>query len=415
MSARAWTGLAFLAAIVAVIVSQLHGVPGIGTLATRVGDHISGRMIPITVAFDEKPPVEVGDAIYSVEDEAFALQGRITAISANAPWRVDIELDPQVTRRFSSESRMIAMHPDADLAWVLKTLVPPSLRQEVLADLGEVWQKRQSEMFEALRPHVVALTGDLGSILGEALPRSLQQNRERRDAFFDAFRKRIFDRDLEPILEREFIARLEERLGPLAGEMGAEIWAKVSVGDLMALSWIATKDVFGATEKREMAKRLSVLLESKALPVFKQHAPTAFRESMAALMEGLEQPHVVEALDKALKDTMGLKEFQEFIAALVDSWIVENTTLHERLIEALESEKLRAPIDKLWKAAEPELESALTEILTRADRQGMDHQLVRVLRRVVLRKDRSYLVIEGIPGEGIPEGGRLTGVIGEDR
>ena len=86
------------------------------------------------------------------------------------------------------------------------------------------------------------------------------------------------------------------------------------------------------------------------------------------------------------------------------------------MIDALETDELRKPLNDLWKAAEPLLESALEEILTRADREGMDHQLVRVLRRVVLKKDKHYLVLEGRDDTMLLPGlTELTGVIGEDR
>lgn len=415
MNGRAWLGLAFVSAVVAVAGVRLADVPGVGTLANRLVDHASGRMATATVEFETRPPIETGDPIYSVENEAFALQGRVVSVSGSAPYVVEITLDPSLARRYGPGTRMVAMHPDGDLAWVLKTLVPPDLRNDVLADLGEIWQRQRAETFEALRPHVVALAGDLGSILGEAFPRALQQNDDERRAFFAAFRSQVFEPDLKPVLEREFLARLEEKLGPLAGEMGAEIWAQVSLGDIMSLGWIATKDVFGAADKREMARKLSVLLERKALPVFKKHAPTAFRESMAAVSEGLEEPEVQRAFDQALKSTLALPEFQRFIAAVVDTWLVKNPELHERLVEAFESDELRAPLQNLWKAAEPELEKALTEILTRPDREGMDHQLVRVLRRVVLKKDESYLVIDGDPSGPLAGPYALTGVIGEDR
>jgi len=415
MNGRAWLGLGCIVATIATVGVLLSGVEGIGTLSARLGDHATGRLRNVRVAFESRPRLDPGDPVYSVESEAFALQGRVLRVSEAAPWIVDIEVDPSVTRRFGPGTRIIAMAPDGDLAWVLRTLVPPNLRKDLIADLGDLWKLKRTDTLEALKPHIVALAGDLGSILGEAFPNALQRNEVERRAFFAAFRTRVLDPKLKPVLEREFVARLEERLGPLAGEMGAEIWKAVSIGDLMSLTWVATKDVFGAAKNREMAIRLSKLLKQKALPVFKEHVPTAFRHSMEALIEGLNEPHVQQALDQALKDTLVLPEFQEFVAAVVDSWLVHNPDLHQRLIAAFESDELRRPLEDLWKAAEPKLEEALTEILTRKDREGMDHQLVRVLRRVVLKKDESYLVIDGDRTGPFDSASVLTGVLGEDR
>lgn len=416
MTGRAWLGLGFIVAVVTVVSMLLAAVPGVRTLAVRLGDHVSRRLYRVEAHFEVRPDLSVGDPVYSVEGEAFALQGRIASVPDTAPWTVGFDVDPSVARRFGAGSRVVAMNPDGDLAWVLKTLVPPDLRGNVLGELGELWEKRRAQTMTALRPYLLRLLGDIGSILGEALPAALDQHDSERRAFFKAFAEDIFSKDLGPVLEREFVTRLEERLGPLAGTIGAEIWDTVSFGDMMSLSWIATKDVFGAAQKQEMARQLALLLEKKALPVFKKHAPTAFREAGAAVIEGFEQPAVQAAFDRAFKHTLEHDAFRDFLGSVVDTWIVRNEPLQRRLIDALESDELRKPLDDLWNAAEPLLEDALEEILTRADREGMDHQLVRVLRRVVLKKDKHYLVLESGGDTTLRPGLTvLTGVIGEDR
>ncbi|NRA97121.1 MAG: hypothetical protein HRU14_13025 [Planctomycetes bacterium] len=416
MSGRAWLGLGFIVAVVTTVSILLADVPGVRTLSIRLGDHVSRRLHRAEARFELRPDLSAADPVYSVEGETFALQGRVVSVSDAAPWTVKFDVDPSVARRFGAGTRVVAMNPDGNLAWVLKTLVPPALRGDVLGELGDLWDERRDQTMTALRPYLLRILGDIGSILGEALPAALEQHDVERNAFFKAFSEDIFSKDLGPVLEREFVTRLEERLGPLAGTIGAEIWDTVSFADMMSLSWIATKDVFGAAQKEEMAKRLSLLLEKKALPVFKKHAPTAFREAGSAVVEGFEEPAVQAAFDRALNRTLEHQAFQDFLGAVVDTWIVNNTPLQTRLIDALESDELRKPLNDLWKAAEPLLESALEEILTRADREGMDHQLVRVLRRVVLKKDKHYLVLEGRDDTMLLPGlTELTGVIGEDR
>lgn len=416
MKGRAWLGLGFIVAVATTVTVLLADVPGIRTLSVRLGDHVSRRLHRVEARFEIKPALSIGDPVYSVEGEAFALQGRIASIAAAAPWTVGIDVDPSVARNFGSGTRVIAMNPDGNLAWVLKTLVPPDMRDEVLEELAGLWGKRREQTMTALRPYLLRLVGDIGSLLGEGLPDALKQHDAERQLFVKAFVADVFSQDLGPVLEREFMTRLEERLGPLAGTIGAEIWATVSFADMMSLSWIATKDVFGAAQKEEMARQLARLLEKKALPVFKKHAPTAFREAGSAVVEGFEEPSVQAAFDRAFKHTLAHDAFQDFLGAVVDTWIVRNAQLHNKLVEALDSEELRKPLDDLWRAAEPLLEGALEEILTRADREGMDHQLVRVLRRVVLKKDEHYLVLES-DGDAIQLSDQaiLTGVIGEDR
>ncbi len=416
MSGRAWIGVTFIVTVSATILVLLRDVPGIETLTVRLGDHVSRRLDSIDVRFGSRPSLSPGDPVYSVEGEAFALQGRVAGISESAPWVVTLDVDPSVTRRFDPGTEVVAMTPDADLAWVLKTLVPPDLREEILADIRQLWKARRDTVLEQLEAPLMDLLRDLGEILRDALPETLARHEEERREFFSAFSDDIFPDHLEPVLEREFVHRIEERLGPLAGQIGSEVWDNMTFGDMLSLSWIATKDAVGAASRQAVVDRLTELLRKKALPVFKRHAPKAFQETAATVIEGLSEPSVQEALDVAAREIVTHPAFEAFTVAVAKSWIVDNERIRERLLDAISSDELRGPLDNLWDAAEPLFEQALEEILTRPDREGMDHQLVRVLRRVVLRKDEHYVVLrDGAETGSLSDQAVLTGVIGEDR
>jgi hypothetical protein len=220
---------------------------------------------------------------------------------------------------------------------------------------------------------------------------------------------------MKPHLEAAFLHRLEERIQPLAGRMGVEIWDAVTFGDLMSLSWVGMKDIVGAAKEEEMARQLGLILEVRALPVLRRHAPVAFKEALAAAAEGVADPRIREAVDQTVTHTMAHPAFQTFMGLVVKSWILDNQRLRQRCEEALASPAFRKHFESLYKAAEPTLEEALEEILTRPDREGMDHQLVRVLRRVVLKKDEHYLLLMD-RGDRPLDPGRaiMTGTIGRD-
>lgn len=415
MRGRPLLGLGFVVSVAVLVAVLLADVPGARTLLVRLRDHATGRSDVLTITFDQRPDLARGDPVYSIEGEAFALQGKVMHVGEGVPCEVVVKVDPTVVRRFHDHASMVAMHPEADLAWVLRTLIPPDLRSQTVEQLGRVWESQKDVTLESLREPVITLLADLVTVLADSLPEALARHEAERQTFFDAFAGEIFPTHMKPHLEAAFIHRLEERIQPLAGRMGVEIWEAVTFGDLMSLSWVGMKDIVGAAKEEEMARQLGLILEVRALPVLRRHAPIAFKEALAAAAEGVADPRIREAVDQTVTHTMAHPAFQTFMGLVVKSWILDNQRLRQRCEEALASPAFRKPFEDLYKAAEPTLEEALEEILTRPDREGMDHQLVRVLRRVVLKKDEHYLLLMD-QGDRPLDPGRaiMTGTIGRD-
>jgi hypothetical protein len=416
MSARAALGLAFLLAVLLGIGYLLHDVPGVRTLLTRLIDHTTGRMSSAEIIFEAAPDLVAGDPVYTVEGEAFALQGRVLRVTSGDRHVVVLDLDPSLRRRLRTQTAAIAMTPDHDLIWVLKTLIPEAVRAEYKDKLGEVWLAEKDATWEALREPLLSLLGEGIAILKDSFEPALTTHTTEWESLLALLRDDIFAERLAPVLEREVVTRLESQLVPLAGELGQEIWSSVKVGDLMAISWIATKDLVGAAKHDEMSRKLSEVLERTALPVIRSKGPRILEEALRASEEGLRSEASQIALVQAFEMLLEHPSFQIFLEKFLRTWVLENQSLKEHLQSAARSDAIRGPIDRLWKKLEPTLEKGLEEILTREDRQGMDHQLVRVLRHVVLKKDSRYVLL--IPPDEetalLPGGESLAGQIGRD-
>lgn len=405
-----------MAAVATTTLVVLDRVPGTATLVERFADAATGRRDEIACAFDAVPDLRPGDPVYTVEEQAFALQGHVVSLATEgATARATLSIDPSLRRRLREGARAVAMEPDFDLGWVLRTLVPPGLREEILDELGVVWEQRRNETLAALKPPLLALLGDVTQVLARTLPQVIARHEAGREAFTAAFRNEIYATSLEPALKADLYPRLEERLGALAGEIGSEIWEKVTVGDMLAVFWSATRESVGASDKDEMARRLRALLERKALPVVRARGPDIWNTAVSAVGEALRQPSVRDAVDRSAWAVVEHPAFQGWIGAILDEWLLRNPELSARFDEALRSRAIREPLGALYKAAEPLLERSLEEVLTRPDRKGMDHQLVRVLRHLVLKKDYRYVLI--VDGGGAPLRDRspvLPGILGDD-
>ena len=115
MTKRAWLGLAFILGCATTIVVAVSGAPGADTLAARLWDHTSGRMVTVEASFTEKPDLRPGDPVYTVEDHAFALAGRVAGVVDGSPFRVRLRIDPAVPRRLGAAT-VAALSP-----WAIST------------------------------------------------------------------------------------------------------------------------------------------------------------------------------------------------------------------------------------------------------------------------------------------------------
>lgn len=416
MRRRAILGALFLMVVATALVQLVGRSEGTTTLARRLLDHLRGDQPEMEVSFSEPIVLRAGDPVFTIEGEAFARQGTVLAVD-HAAGRIRIAIDPMVLRQATTSLEAVAMTPKGNLGWMVRTLAPPEMRTRIADDLLEIWEAERERTVASLSPLLLDLLGDLTAILADTFPEVLLRHRELVDGTLAVLEEEIYEVELAPVLEDRVLSRLEKRLTPTAARLGQAIWEEVSTGDLVGLLWTATRGSVGLGSDEEMAQELARILEAKALPVIRARGSEMLVEATAALTEAARDEKVREAVDRAAMATASHPRFQELVATIARSWIVENQRLRKHLVDALGAEAFRRPIDRLLIAAEPRLREALEEMLTREDRAGMDHRLVRVLRRMVLFKDLRYvLLVEGPAGSSPPTaGGHLEGRRGHDR
>jgi hypothetical protein len=416
MTARHWLGLVFVAAVVAVVLGLLERAPGARTLSRRLWDHTTGTLHGVEVRFPSRPRLELGNPVYTIEDQAFALCGRVVTISTEAPWTVGMDLDPTVLRRFDSSTRAVAMKPGRGLAWIIRTLMPPPLRKEFIADLEELWRQEGPGTLEALRDPVVALLGDLSNVLSDSFPVVLAKHRPALERFVNAVKHEIYPEELKPLVDHHLVPALQARLEGVAAQVGTEVWKSIAIGDVLGLLWTGTKEMVGLADEEDIRRDFAVVVRERALPVLQRRGPELLDAAVQGFRDIWSTEPVQQAVDEAAWRILRDERFQSFVQEFLRDWLLHNPPLSARVREALRSQDLRAPIAAVYEVAEPMLEDYLEEMLTRPDREGMDHQLVRVLRSIVLKKDKRYIVlIPGPGGEPIAPGVALEGIIGEDR
>lgn len=415
MNARALLGLFVVSAGSFAAVEYVRESPWFRSLRERLTDHALQRTEIIRARFDVRPKLDPGDPVYAREGEAFAPLGHVLSIGWEGTHYVaELEVDPVVTRRFGSATQVIAMAPRGDLLWAGRTLLPPPLREQLLTELQLVWQHEGRETMRRLQPFLSDLLDEVVAVLKATLPEVLAANQQRMNAFLEVLRKEIYPAELQPALQEVLFPRLEQEVSEVAASIMGEVASRVEWGDAAGVVWAAFKEKIGLGDRGDVEAKLIAILQKSALPVFRERGPELAKAAMATTVEAMNDPQVQRALDRAATAILAHSTFRTYVGEVAQQWFLENARLKATLAMALSSAELRTPLEDLWRRTEPIVERYLEEILTRADRAGMDHQLVRVLRRTVLQKDRRYVLLVDAGVDCMDVEQPLTGVIGND-
>lgn len=410
-------------------------VPGGRDLASRL--RRAATEDPVMVTFEGRgtPRVEVGDPVYVVVEEAFAPVGEVIHLGREEDrWTARLHLDPSAPLDRELPFAAFTYRTPYDLLWMGKVLMPLEAREKLLRDLRAVWEQQDPPVLDELRPEILALLGDLTKILEDSLPAAFEAESESGARFFEVLQTEIYGEELQPVLEAEVFPRFRERMTAETTSIANEIGQQITGGDIGRLVWaVSRKQVWLGTEG-DVQWELRRIFEERALPVLERRGPELAQLALTLAQEGLQNEKLRQAIDEAMWKLVQHPAFQSWSDAVLRRAVVENELLRARLRQALEDPRLRRPFDDLMDEMEPVIEAHLEEMLARDDRAGMDHQLVRVLRRMVLGKDRRYVLLapvweqrartlrgnplplETFSGEGAPlASGRLPHREGGDR
>jgi len=419
MTPRAWLGLGFVAACGVVITLAVAAAPGAATLGARLVDHLSGREDRLAMRFDERPDLRPGDPVYVVEAESLALVGRISRTTTTAPFRVEARIDPLIPRRLAEGTTAVAMNPNNDLGWVLRTLIPPDMRGRLLEEVRIIWDRERDTTLEILRPVLAETARDALAVLAETLPDVLRANEPHFREVGEIFASEVYPRELAPVIKEVWLPNLERRLARTAAETAVAAGKKLAFKNLAAVVWSGLKRKAGFGSEEELRRALQEVIEEAVLPALEEKAPELARGILAATLETLDDEEVREALLESASRFTEAPPFKELLARVSREWITRNPRLKECLQKALREERIVHLRRRLWTQFEPVMARALEEMLTRSAGEGMSLRLVRVLRRVVLNKDKRYVLL--VPPGGLPasphspfSGGELAGRVGRD-
>ncbi len=338
--------------------------------------------LPIVAARGVSP---VEDAPILIETPKGLLQvGRIRSTSDGA-WRALIF--PEFRNRVGPDTRLVWHETRGNLEWVFATLFPPERLERIRKRSLWGWDREKRRFLSEIRPGLEALAGDLAAALEEALPSVLAQHGDDLNALGRRFRDLAWKSHLRDVFQSVIWPRAVEAAEPAVRAIQDEI---LDAFPVWALSWAVVVQALPFTDNAKVKGKIRTFLKEKALPIVQRHLPELKTAGARVIREMLHDPRVTDAFEEAFRAFQGDREVRTILSRLLDAWVVENAALREVLGDAWSRPSLQQPLRRFLNAVEPDIRDIADEILLDEDREGINPDLARVLRRQLLGEDRRW-------------------------
>ena len=148
------------------------------------------------------------------------------------------------------------------------------------------------------------------------------------------------------------------------------------------------------TGQDKVERRVREFLVEKATPIVSGKGPELRRAANEVLREAAADERTLAAIDRAVRDIGGDPRFREAMRSVLDTWLIDNPRVREVITSAWSRPDLRGPAERFLSRLEPDVHRIANGIVLNAERDGINPDLARVLRRKILRENESWVLLE---------------------
>jgi hypothetical protein len=341
-------------------------------------------------------PISVSENLLLAKGEIIERIGSVIAVDPSMRTAIAL-IDPRYAHVLREDTRFLHKSAVGSVWWSITTLLPPSTRRKIEEEWNVFLKRHASEMRALLEPIAVELLDETATLLKEDLERVLALHKDRIEKLGARYRQEIFKDEIVPLFRREIWPIIRHHGAGPAEVIGKELWSQLP---LWGLTWRAIYDSFAHDTPVNVEKRWLDFVRQDAIPVLVSRMDLLLTLTSNILNDIALSPEVDATLRKVLLKLKDDPEFLELLKILFRDVIKENPRLAAYMRAKWEDERVKQALTMAGLRVEELLRRIGDLVLLNEDKTGISAALARVLRTVVLRKDRSYIIVE--PGEGAP-------------
>lgn len=282
---------------------------------------------------------------------------------------------------------------DQSTAWVVKTMLSPSMREEVSQLILSAYNDHQEDLIEQFRPVIKKTIVDSAQLVRDSVADELERRQDAVTAISQRYQNDVIQEELMPVIQAEVWPIVEEEASPLVEEIGQEVWQEVSV---WRFGWRFLYDKSPLPNKKLSQKEFDRFVQNKALPIFESHFEDVIEMQKRMIARVLANKKVTEKVSTVAREFFSDEEVQTLFKDVLQKAVVENPVLRKSIEQTWRSEEAQ----RAMKMANGRLESTITRIgqsLFGSPNGKITTEFARVLRNRVLHKDDRWLVLK--PGD----------------
>lgn len=406
-AARIIAGVIFWAVAAAGARIALRTTDPDGAVTTRVVDYLSREPRIFEVSFPASAPIGRANTVRIDRDGELFSAGFVVSVEERDGARLArIAVFPELADDVSASTRFVSYRTDGGVAWVMKTLLSETRLDEIRGIAKRRWDREKDRLMVELQPGLVRLGEDVIAVLREDFPRVLDERRDEFSTLATVMRERGWEDNFEGVFNEVLWPKFRDRSLPMLQDVGDEI---VSEFPLWAISWAYVVETLPFTNNDRVEERVREFLVEKATPIIAKRAPQLREAAGEVMREAAADERTLDAVNQAVLDIGADPRFREAMRAVLDTWLIANPRVKEIISGLWRRPDLRRPAERFLGRLEPDVHRIANGIVLNAERDGINPDLARVLRRKLLREDESWVLIEfaGPSDEALPT--RLSG------
>jgi hypothetical protein len=276
-----------------------------------------------------------------------------------------------------------------DMGWVIETLLPKEKRERVLHEVSTFAGEHREEIAGILRPLGEDVLEHAMHVLDQNLAPALARHEKEVQALLDKHRATLKD-DLLPVLKTQLGPSVREKAKPILTKIGRECWDALPMWDL---GWSALRDKLPWQNKSYIDDWWKNFLDTKAIPIVKEHEDELMKAGEDLVSEGLKDPKVRAAFSEASKRLAKDPDFKRLVRVVIEESLVLPFDPAGLLKKLLEDPGHRARLAELERSFSPTLQRIARMLSIDEKTNGLSPDLARVLRRIVFGKDVRWIAV----------------------
>lgn len=327
----------------------------------------------------------VGEPIFLANSDRVSPIGKVTSVGGD-------DSPPSITLFSSSpvitKDDYLKFHyaPDS-IDWLVRTMFHPEKTAEIKQIIQDAYDTHRSDLIDTFQPVVRDILADAGQLMQDDIKTALKSRNQQITKIGDRLQNQIVKKELIPLFQKEIWPIIEKEAEPLVSEIGKEIWQEVS---LFGFGWRYLYDKSPLPEKKLTEKKFRDFVDSKVKPILEKHSDDLVDLQRRIGSKIAANDAVRLKVNESLKQVM---EDDQIQALLID--VFKEVTLDNDAVTAVVKKNLNSPkAQRAMRVANTKLDPAIRKIgiaLFGHPSEGITPEFAKVLRRRILRKDRSWL------------------------